>query len=109
MARKTICGIDISSKRLLIRVDFNVLLREDGSIASDRWIRAAFPTIRYRLESNESLVLMTHLGRPGGQRGERLGLGRVADRLKELLFACLGGGCSSRMPCALRVFGSFLP
>lgn len=85
MARKTIRDIDISSKRLLIRVDFNVPLREDGSIASDRRIRAALPTIRYCLENNASLVLMTHLGRPGGQRDEKLGLGRAADRLKELL------------------------
>ncbi|MEX0820393.1 MAG: phosphoglycerate kinase [Pirellulaceae bacterium] len=82
MVKKTIRDIDISGKRLLIRVDFNVPLREDGSVASDRRIRAALPTIRHCLEHNASLVLMTHLGRPGGEREEKLGLSRVAYRLQ---------------------------
>lgn len=85
MAKKTIRDLDISGKRLLIRVDFNVPLREVGSIANDRRIRAALPTIRQGLKNNASLVLMTHLGRPGGEFDEKLGLGRVAYRLQELL------------------------
>ena len=85
MVKKTIRDIDISGKRLLIRVDFNVPLREIGSVASDRRIRAALPTIRYGLENNASMVLMTHLGQPGGQREKKLELGRVAYRLQERL------------------------
>lgn len=85
MSKKTIRDIDIRAKRLLIRVDFNVPLREDGSIASDRRIRAALPTIEYCLNNRASLVLMTHLGRPAGKSNKKLGLGRIAYRLQELL------------------------
>ncbi|MEZ6097714.1 MAG: phosphoglycerate kinase [Pirellulaceae bacterium] len=85
MAKKTIRDLDISGKRVLIRIDFNVPLCEDGSIANDRRIRAALPTIRHCLESNASLVVMSHLGRPAGERDDRLELGRVAYRLQELL------------------------
>jgi len=85
MAKKTIRDLQISGKRLLVRVDFNVALREDGRLAHDRRIRAALPTIRHCLERGASLVLMTHLGRPGGRYNSKLGLTGVAHRLQELL------------------------
>lgn len=85
MAKKTIRDLQISGKRLLVRVDFNVVLRHDGNIATDRRIRAALPTIRYCLERDASLILMTHLGRPRGRRNPKLGLQGVAHRLQEFL------------------------
>jgi len=85
MTKKTIRDIELTGKRVLIRTDFNVPLREDGSVASDRRIRAALPTLRHCLASDTSVVVMTHLGRPGGQPVEKLGLRRVAIRLRELL------------------------
>lgn len=84
MVKKTIRGIEISGKRLVIHVDFNVPICEDGSIANDRRIRAALPTIRHCPEDKPSLVLMTHLGRPSGEFDEKLGMGRMANRLQEL-------------------------
>ncbi len=85
MTKKTVCDIELCGKRLLIRADFNVPLREDGSVASDRRIRVALPTLRHCLENGASVVVMTHLGRPGGQPVEKLGVRRVATRLRELL------------------------
>lgn len=85
MTKKTVRDLELSGKRLLIRTDFNVPLREDGSVASDRRIRVSLPTLRHCLENDAALVLMTHLGRPGGQPVEKLRLRGVAERLRELL------------------------
>ena len=81
---RNIKSIDIENKRLLIRVDFNVPL-ENGSISDDSRIRTALPTIRYALERNCRCVLMTHLGRPGGEMVPELKLDSVAKRLSELI------------------------
>src|SRR5262245_6763406 len=79
---------DLKGQRVLIRVDFNVPLdMKRGSIANDRRIRAALPTIRALLDAGASVVAMSHLGRPSGDPGvdSHLKMDRVATRLGELL------------------------
>ncbi|MBC7247798.1 MAG: phosphoglycerate kinase [Actinobacteria bacterium] len=85
MPKKTVRDIEVSGKRVLIRVDFNVHLGEGGEIEDDTRIRASLPTLRYLLERGASLVIMSHLGRPKGKVDERLRLDPVAARLGELL------------------------
>jgi len=83
--KKTIKDIDIKGKRVLVRVDFNVPLDENGNITDDTRIVAALPTIEYILNQNASVILMSHLGRPKGEVKENLRLNPVAKRLEELL------------------------
>ncbi|MGQ9474879.1 MAG: phosphoglycerate kinase [Actinomycetota bacterium] len=85
MAKKTVRDVEVSGRRVLVRVDFNVPLSEDGEIEDDTRIRAALPTLRYLLDGGASLVIMSHLGRPKGQVVEKLRLDPVARRLEELL------------------------
>ena len=85
MAKKTIRDIDLSGKRVIMRVDFNVPLK-GSEITDDTRIQAALPTIRAVLaEPDTSLVLMSHLGRPKGKVVPELSLAPVARRLSELL------------------------
>jgi len=85
MAKKTLSDIDVSGKRALVRVDFNVPLSEDQKITDDTRIRAAVPTIQYLLEGGASVVLMSHLGRPKGRVVPEMSLAPTAVRLGELL------------------------
>lgn len=78
-------NIDISSKRLLIRVDFNVPLDENQKVADDKRIMAALPTIKYCIDKGARIVLMSHLGRPKGEVVYKMSLKPVAERLQELL------------------------
>ena len=75
---------EIKGKRALIRVDFNVPMK-DGKIKSDNRMRAALPTINYVLERGGSVVLMSHLGRPDGEVKPELTLKPIAEHLQELL------------------------
>ncbi len=84
MALRTVQNTDITGKRVLMRADFNVPLKE-GEITDDTRIRAALPTIRHILEQGASLVLMSHLGRPKGEREAKYSLRPVSARLQELL------------------------
>ncbi|MDP1660785.1 MAG: phosphoglycerate kinase, partial [Phycisphaerales bacterium] len=85
MAKKTIAQTDVSNKRVLCRVDFNVPI-ENGAISDDRRIREALPTLKSVLDRGGSLVLMSHLGRPEGKGYEaEFSLKPVAARLSELL------------------------
>lgn len=85
---KTINDIadQMSGKRVLMRVDFNVALdKETGEITNDLRIRRALPTIRVALDNGARLILMSHLGRPKGEVKPGLSMKKVADRLAELL------------------------
>ena len=85
MAKKTIADVDVTGKKVLMRVDFNVPL-QDGQITDDRRIRMALPTIQSVLERGGSVVLMSHLGRPKGEGHEpAMSLEPAARRLGELL------------------------
>lgn len=86
MGKKTVEDCDVRGKRVLLRVDFNVPLdKESGAITNDERIRAALPTIRYLLDKDARLIIMSHLGRPKGQVVDSLRLDPVAARLSELL------------------------
>lgn len=82
--KKTVEDIDVCGKRVIIRVDFNVPIK-DGVIGDDSRIRAALPTINFLLEQGASVLLMSHLGRPKGMRNLDFTLRPVADRLGQLL------------------------
>jgi 3-phosphoglycerate kinase len=85
MAKMTIRDLDLKGKRVLMRVDFNVPLTEDLKVSDDTRIKAALPTIRYALENNAKVILISHLGRPKGEVSERLRLNPARDRLSKLL------------------------
>lgn len=84
MAKKTIADLDVAGKKVLMRVDFNVPLKE-GAITDDRRIVMAIPTIQHVLDGGGSVVLMAHLGRPKGEPNPEFSLKPAADRLGELL------------------------
>lgn len=85
MQKKTLSDISCKGKRVLMRVDFNVPLDENGAITNDKRIVEALPSIRRIMESGGRLILMSHLGRPKGKVQESLTLAPVAQRLGELL------------------------
>jgi phosphoglycerate kinase len=86
MSFKSIRDLQLSGKRVLIRVDFNVPLdKATGAITNNQRIVAALPTVRYALDQGASVVLMSHLGRPDGQRTAKFSLRPVATELTMLL------------------------
>ena len=85
MNKKTVRDIDVTGKRALVRVDFNVPLDNKQHITDDTRIAAALPTINYLLEHGAAVILMSHLGRPKGQVVETMRMVPVAHRLSELL------------------------
>jgi phosphoglycerate kinase len=84
VALRTLDGVDVSGKRAIVRVDFNVPM-ENGEIQDDTRIRAALPTLQRLLDGGASLILLSHLGRPKGKVNPDLSLRPVARRLAELL------------------------
>ena len=81
----TLRDLGLNHKKVLMRVDFNVPFKKDGSIADDTRIREAIPSIRYVLQHGGSLILMGHLGRPKGKFDAKASLAPCAKRLSELL------------------------
>jgi phosphoglycerate kinase len=91
MSKLTIRDIDLTNKRVFIRVDFNVPLTEDGStITDDTRIVATLPTIEYALRHKAKVILASHLGRPKGKPNPKYSLRPVVDRLRELLDKQIG-------------------
>ena len=82
---KNISDLVIKEKTVLIRVDFNVPLDEQGNITDDTRIRGVLPTINYALDEHAKVIIISHLGRPDGQRQEKFSLAPVAKRLSRLL------------------------
>jgi len=82
--KKTVKDVDLKDKRVLVRVDFNVPLKE-GKITDDRRIRASLPTLEYIREKGGRLIVMSHLGRPKGEIMEQYRMRPVAIRLSELM------------------------
>src|SRR5437764_4751635 len=88
MAKLSIRDIDVAGKRVLVRVDFNVPIKEEGDkveITDDTRIREALPTINYLREHKAKTILMSHFGRPKGKRVDKYTLRPVADHLHTLL------------------------
>jgi len=81
---KTLDTVDVRGKRVLLRCDLNVPLK-DGVITDDGRIKASLPTIKYLLAQGASVAITAHLGRPKGERKPELSLAPVAKRLSELL------------------------
>ena len=85
MNKKSIKDIDIKGKKVLMRVDFNVPLDKNLAITDDNRIRAALPSIEYILARDAKLILMSHLGRPKGEKRKEFSLAPAAVRLSELI------------------------
>jgi len=106
MTKYSIKDLDLRGKRVFIRVDFNVPIK-NGTITDDTRITATLPTIRYALEQGATVVLASHLGRPKGKPTPEFSLKPVADRLSQLLkreavFAseCIGEPAKSAIAAA---------
>ena len=84
--KKMVTDLDVAGKKVLVRVDFNVPIKE-GKIKDDTRITAALPTINYLLEHGAAVILMSHLGRPKGQPNPEFSLKPVADHLATLITA----------------------
>jgi phosphoglycerate kinase len=114
MAKKTVADIDVSGKTVLVRVDFNVPQDDAGTITDDRRIRMALPTITKILEGGGKVILMSHLGRPGGKGFEEaFSLAPVAEKLSALLsrpvtLASDTGGSDSQAKAAALAAGGVL-
>src|SRR6516165_8030214 len=88
MAKLSVRDVDVRGKRVLVRVDFNLPVKEDGDkveITDDTRIREALPTINYLREHKARMILMSHFGRPKGKRAPKYSLRPVADHLHTLI------------------------
>jgi len=85
MPKKTVENIDVTGKRVLLRVDFNVPMTREGVISDDSRIRATLPTFRYLIGHRARIIACSHLGRPKGRAIDTLRMAPVARRLSELL------------------------
>ncbi len=103
MPKLSIKDLELKGKRLFIRVDFNVPIK-DGKVDDDSRIRASLPTIQYAIEHGARVILASHLGRPKGERVDKYSLRPVAEHLSQLLgrpvaFAddCIGEASESKV------------
>jgi len=86
IGKLTVRDVDVQRKRVLMRVDFNVPMK-DGRVADDTRIRGSLHTIRYLMAEEAKIILCSHLGRPGGRVVKSLRMAPVAERLQDLLRA----------------------
>ena len=84
MNKLTIKDVDLKNKKVIMRVDFNVPIK-NGMITDDTRIKAALPTIKYAVDEGAKVILLSHLGRPDGEKDPQYSLKPVAERLKELI------------------------
>jgi phosphoglycerate kinase len=109
MSFSTIRDLDLTNKRVFIRVDFNVPLQKNDpgvmEITSDKRIKASLPTIQYALEHGAAVILASHLGRPKGKSNAEMSLAPAAARLEQLIgrpvkFApdCVGPAVEAMLP-----------
>ena len=84
MPKLSIKDLDLKGRRVFVRVDFNVPIK-DGVLGDDTRIRASLPTIQYALEHGATVILASHLGRPKGKPNPQFSLKPVADHLSQLL------------------------
>ena len=82
---KTLKDLELAGKRVLVRVDFNVPMNDQGEITDDLRVRTVLPTLRYLVEQRARVIICTHMGRPKGQRAEKFSLAPVAALTAELL------------------------
>ncbi len=82
--KKSLRDVNVKGKKVLVRVDFNVPIDDQGNIEDDTRIRASLPTIEYLMDAKAKIILMSHLGRPNG-RDKRHSLAPVAKRLSRFL------------------------
>ena len=87
MAKQTLRDINVTGRKVLVRVDFNVPQTADGAVADDRRIRSALPTLTAIIDAGGSLILVSHLGRPTGDptADAPFRMDKVAARLQELI------------------------
>jgi len=85
MPKLSIRDLDLTGKRVFIRVDFNVPLSKEGAITDDTRIRETIPTIEYAVRRKAKVILAAHLGRPKGKRVDSMSMRPVVDRLRSLL------------------------
>src|SRR5690242_15293754 len=85
ITQRTVDALSVQGKRVLVRVDYNVPLDEEGRITDDTRIRETLPTLQLLLQKGASVILMAHLGRPKGKPTPTYSLRPVAKRLEELL------------------------
>ena len=84
MNKKSVRDVDVKGKKCLVRVDFNVPMK-DGVITDENRINGALPTIKYLIENGAKVILCSHMGKPKGQVNMKYTLKPVADRLSEIL------------------------
>jgi phosphoglycerate kinase len=108
MPKRSIADADVTGKRVLVRVDFNVPMR-NGDITDDTRIQATLPTIQSLLERGAAVVLVTHLGRPKGKRDPALSVAPIARRLGKLLGRPVLTTSAMAGPEAERIAASLAP
>lgn len=82
---KNIKELDLNNKRVMIRVDLNVPLDDQGNVTDDTRILGVLPTLRYAISRNAKVIVCSHCGRPKGQRQEKFSMAPAAKRLAQLL------------------------
>ncbi|MGH7318190.1 MAG: phosphoglycerate kinase, partial [Candidatus Rokuibacteriota bacterium] len=85
MPKRTIEEVELTDRRVFLRVDFNVPLGRDGSVSEDARIRAVLPTLAFARQAGARLILASHLGRPKGGPDQKHSMRPIAARLGQLL------------------------